>query len=133
MSGTWGIDVSFIAVNLVHALDANLNWFMDALKGKVEEERLILVAPPGRVLDDVHSLPAEQVCAVLALALVGDVLPVPEVITKKPLCTVTGYPGNEKLEIHYLNLAAIASRLLCKRNLLSIDGKEWHLIWTNLS
>ena len=75
---------------------------MDTLKGEVEEEGLVLVAPLGRVLDDVHSLPAEQVCAVLALALVGDVLPVPEVVTKKPLCTVTGYPGSEKLEIHDL-------------------------------
>ena len=102
MSGTWGIGVSFIGVNLDHALDANLNWFMDALKGKVEEERLVLVAAPGRVLDDVHGLPAEQVCAVLALALMGDVLPVPEVVTEKPLCTVTGYPGSEKLEIHDL-------------------------------
>ena len=106
---------------------------MDALKGEVEEERLVLVAPLGGVLDDVHRPPAEQVGAVLALALVGDVLSVPEVVSEKPLCTVTGYPGNEKLEIVNLILAARLSGLLVKELLLSIDRKEWHLIWTNLS
>ena len=106
---------------------------MDALEGEIEEHGLVLFATSSGVLDDVHGLSAEQVGAVLALALVRDVLAVPEVVAEKPLCTVTRYPGNEKLEIHYLNLAAIASRLLCKRNLLSIDGKEWHIIWTNLS
>ena len=106
---------------------------MDALKGEVEEEGLVLVAPLGGVLDDVHRPSAEQVGAVLALALVGDVLSVPEVVSEKPLCTVTGYPGNEILEIVNLILAARLSRLLVKELLLSIDRKEWHLIWTNLS
>ena len=62
---------------------------MDALEGEVEEEGLVLVPAPGRVLDDVHGLPAEQVGAVLALALVRDILSVPEVVAEKPLCTVT--------------------------------------------
>ena len=97
---------------------------MDALKGEVEEQGLVLVTPLGRVLDDVHSLPAEQVCAVLALALVGDVLSVPEVVTEKPLCTVTGYPGNEKLEIVNLILVARLSGLLVKETYCLLTGKN---------
>ena len=76
---------------------------MDALKGEVEEEGLVSVPlPPGGVLDDVHRLLAEQVGAVLPLALVADLLPIPEVVAEKVLCTVARYPGIEKWIIHDL-------------------------------
>ena len=60
---------------------------MNALEGEVQEERVL-----SRLLYDLHRLPAEEVSAVLALALVSDGLVVTEVVALEQFPAVTDHP-----------------------------------------